>query len=299
MTIEMLAPAKVNLGLEVVRRRTDGYHDIATVFQTISLFDRIRMTRSDVDEVRIVDRIIQIEANLAERALVLAKHSSRTSQRCRVEIVKRIPVAAGLGGASADAAAVLTGLAAHSRFERAALEEVALALGTDVPFLIQGGAALAHGRGNELTRIAPLRGCWFVLASPRVELERKTARLYDALTPVNFSSGGRASRVAAALESGTLPGPELLANAFERPIDDLLPELSELRKSFIAAGAPFVALTGAGPTHYTFVPALSDAIALARELWRCSPVATRVLVARPTGSGPMLWPKTTPAVGAL
>jgi 4-diphosphocytidyl-2-C-methyl-D-erythritol kinase len=299
MTIDLLAPAKVNLGLEVIRRRSDGYHDIATVFQTISLFDRMRLEASQVDEVRIVNRQVQLENNLAERALQLARTTGLTSRHWRVEIEKRIPVSAGLGGGSADAAAVLTGLAAHAGTSVESLSRTSLSLGSDVPFLLNGGAALAHGRGDVLSPVRTLRGCWLVLATPPFELERKTARLYGALTPAEFSDGSRVERVAAALESEAIPPALCLVNAFEEPLYELIPRLLDLRRAFMTAGAPVVALTGAGPTHYTLVPALTSAIDLARELRRALPATTRILIARPIGSGPIYRGKTPLGGGTL
>jgi 4-diphosphocytidyl-2-C-methyl-D-erythritol kinase len=288
MTMELLAPAKINLGLEVIRRRDDGYHDIATVLQTITVFDRVRLRAADRDEVQIVDRIIQIEANLAARALELATASGLTKGHHRVEIEKRIPIAAGLGGASADAAAVLRGLCTGDACDRRKLAELALHLGSDVPFLLHGGAALATGRGEVLESLSSLQGCWLVLASPDFELERKTTRLYGALRAEDFSDGSGAMRVAEALKQQALPTPSDLHNAFARALSTFIPEIDEVVGRFRHAGAPFVALSGAGPTHFTIVPTLSEAISMSAQLTRRPPLPLRVLVARPAPSGMQL-----------
>lgn len=298
MTIELLTPAKINLGLEVLRKRGDDYHDIATVFQTISVFDRIRITPAKNDELQIINRFVQIEANLAARALDLAKQSGLSHAGHRIEIEKRIPIAAGLGGASADAAAVLLGLDLDQAFSGPEVAALALQLGSDVPFLLQGGAAHATGRGELLESCASLRSCWIVLASPDIEIERKTARLYGALRPGDFSDGSATRRVASALERGTIPDPADLGNAFTRPLQELMPESSRLVDHFRAAGAPFVALTGAGPTHYTIVPALSNAISMSARLARQPPVPMRVLVARPVPSGARLRRRKTHMTGS-
>ncbi|MCO5222661.1 MAG: hypothetical protein M9947_13945 [Thermomicrobiales bacterium] len=106
MTVAILAPAKINLGLEVLGKRDDGYHDIATVFQSISIFDRLLLESSDRDEVRLIERPQQLEMNLAERALGVLRDTGHAIGHWNIQITKRIPMAAGLGGASTDAAAV-------------------------------------------------------------------------------------------------------------------------------------------------------------------------------------------------
>jgi 4-diphosphocytidyl-2-C-methyl-D-erythritol kinase len=177
MSVQVLTPAKLNLGLEVIRKRPDGFHELATVFQTISVFDHLTLAESQYDEVEIVNRIDQIESNLVQRALSVAREREITDRHWRVEVKKRIPIAAGLGGASADAAAALLALAKSSNVSVNDVAGVALELGSDVPFLLFGGAALAHGRGEVLTRLPSLRNCWLVLATPAIEIERKTAAL--------------------------------------------------------------------------------------------------------------------------
>jgi 4-diphosphocytidyl-2-C-methyl-D-erythritol kinase len=286
MTIAVLAPAKINLGLEVIRKRDDGFHDIATVFQTISVFDRLRITEADEDAVEIVNRIEQIEANLIGRALELARDRGLIGRHWRIEVEKRIPIAAGLGGASSDAAGIL--LALCRNHESAEISKVALELGSDVPFLLRGGAALGRGRGDVLEHLPTLRGCWLVLATPRIELDQKTARLYGALSPADFSDGSRVSRVATALQQFRQPDPADLVNAFERPLSALMPAVGQIHEAMLQSGAPFVALSGAGPTQYTIVTELRAAVRIATMLRRDAPVPMRVLIARPAGSCPLV-----------
>lgn len=285
MTFSVLAPAKINLGLEVLRKREDGFHDIATVFQTTSVFDRLHFTPSKNDDVRIIDLIEQIDDNLVTRALDLARQDGLIQGAWHIALEKRIPSATGLGGASADAAATLVTVC---RGEEQARSALALHLGSDVPFLLRGGSALASGRGEVLRPLPPLRSAWIVLASPHTRIERKTARLYGALRSDDFSDGSRIDRVAAALRARQLPDAGDLANTFERPLYEMLPEVIHLRNAFLSHGAPFVAISGAGPTHYTIVPSLRSAIGLARRLAENPPLDMRVLVSRPTAQGPLI-----------
>jgi len=127
-----------------------------------------------------------------------------------------------------------------------------------------------------------------VLATPSIELDHKTAQLFGALDPVDFSSGTRVHRVAASLQDNRLPDAADLGNAFERPLSTRLPEVSQVREAMLRAGAPFVALSGAGPTHYTIVPELNTAIRIGAKLQKDAPIALRTMVARPTSSGPLI-----------
>ncbi|MCO5222662.1 MAG: hypothetical protein M9947_13950 [Thermomicrobiales bacterium] len=139
-----------------------------------------------------------------------------------------------------------------------------------------------------MSRLPSLRDCWFVLATPPLALDRKTAQLYGALQPADFTGGTRAGLVADDIRHGRIPAPSSLANAFERPLRALVPDITELERAFAAAGAPFVALSGAGPTHYALVPELSEAISLASSLRTLLPRTTRIMIARPTAFGPIV-----------
>lgn len=300
VTLELLAPAKINLGLEVIGKRDDGYHDIATVFQTISLFDRIRIWPADTDSVHFDDQAPRIEVDLAERALRMARSAGLVRGSYRISIEKRIPLAAGLGGASSDAAAVLTALAKPHVNDSNVIGSLALQLGSDVPFLLQGGAALATGRGEMLHPIPALRNCWIVLACPDVQIDRKTARLYASLIEQDFSDGQRVTRVATALRHHVIPNADDLANSFMRPLEQFLPECAHLASIMGNAGAPFVALSGAGPTHYSIIERLRDAIEISRELLARTTVPLHVHLARPMASGIQIRAaKTSPSGNAL
>src|SRR4029453_2936723 len=147
------AAAKINLMLEVLGRRNDGYHEIVTVMQTVDLSDRLVVEDADVLELRTTASDVPTDGtNLALRPAAAVGHGAGLSRGARTTVEKRIPVAAGLGGGSADAAAVLVGLNRlwGLRLSSARLAEVAVTLGMDVPFFLHGGAALGTGRGERL-----------------------------------------------------------------------------------------------------------------------------------------------------
>jgi 4-diphosphocytidyl-2-C-methyl-D-erythritol kinase len=147
------AAAKVNLTLEVLGKRADGYHEIATVMQAVDLSDRITLDDADALELRSDSATVPSDAsNLAWRAAAALREAARIETGVRIAVDKRIPVAAGLGGGSSDAAAVLIGLNRLWRLQWSIerLDEVAATLGSDVPFFLRGGAALARGRGEKV-----------------------------------------------------------------------------------------------------------------------------------------------------
>jgi 4-diphosphocytidyl-2-C-methyl-D-erythritol kinase len=177
------AAAKINLALEVLGKRPDGYHEIATVMQTVDLSDRLALEDAEVLELSAsAPDIPTDETNLALRAARALRDAAGIERGARITLDKRIPVAAGLGGGSTDAAATLVGLNRlwGLRWPVARLGEVAVTLGMDVPFFLRGGAALGTGRGE---RLEPLAGgaLALVLVHPRVGAN--TAEIYGGVTP--------------------------------------------------------------------------------------------------------------------
>ena len=166
-----LAYAKVNLTLEVLGRRDDGYHDVATVLQTVSLYDRL--TFAPDSEIRVECSISALSNpdNLAWRAAVALKEATGYAGGARITIEKGIPEAMGLGGGSSDAAATLVALNRlwGLGLTAADLEDVGRNLGADVPFLVGGGTAMGTGKGDYLKRLPPLPRQWLVLACHSVQ----------------------------------------------------------------------------------------------------------------------------------
>ncbi|CAA9569193.1 MAG: 4-diphosphocytidyl-2-C-methyl-D-erythritol kinase [uncultured Thermomicrobiales bacterium] len=276
-TRRLLAPAKLNLGLEIVGRRPDGYHELVTIFQTIALYDELTIAPAQSGGGAQVafgeppltlasDPTLGGEANLvlrAARALAghaLTAHGPRPTAHERgaaLRLTKDIPVAAGLGGGSSDAAAALHGLRDFWGLGVPDDELAVLAarLGADVPFFLRGGTALAEGIGERITPLPPLSSAWFVTLTPALPLPPdKTRRLYAALGPADFGEGAWTRAQAERLRRGDPLDPALLVNSFARPLARLFPALEVWRRRFEAAGAPWVQPSGSGPTLYTMVP---------------------------------------------
>ncbi len=289
----VLTPAKINLGLEIIRRREDGYHEIATILQSVSVFDRLivrpamelSLSLSALDRSLHNDTVIaelSPERNLVMAAARLLRERLRLDTGAAIELRKRIPVAAGLGGASSDAAACLQALCAlwNAGLPRASLAQIAAELGSDVAFFLSGGTALATGRGEVLTRLPSPCFTWYVIAAPVRHLGQKTAILYSMLRPEDFSSGDRIERLAAAIRRGLPPDPWMLNNAFSRAVAQVFPETSAVQVALLEAGAPFVALSGAGPAHYTAVDSINRAVAIGAATRSRLGAGYRVLICR-------------------
>jgi 4-diphosphocytidyl-2-C-methyl-D-erythritol kinase len=168
--VQLRAPAKINLFLEVKNRRPDGYHNIDTVFQTVSLFDRLTFRPHPTDLLLTCSRpdLPVDERNLAMRAAITLRAAAGTRKGARLGLEKNIPLGAGLGGGSSDAAAVLTGLARlwNLRISKKELVRIAAGLGADVPFFLEGGTALASGIGDRIEQLPSLQPSWFILIYP-------------------------------------------------------------------------------------------------------------------------------------
>ncbi|HEV8633431.1 MAG TPA: 4-(cytidine 5'-diphospho)-2-C-methyl-D-erythritol kinase [Chloroflexota bacterium] len=265
--IRELAPAKLNLVLEVLGRREDGYHELATVFQTVGLCDELRFWPDDALTLEVDDPALAGEENLVLRAARRLRDRVGFRAGARIRLTKRIPAAAGLGGGSSDAAAALRGLRRLWRLglEDAELAEIAAGLGADVPFLLRGGTALAGGVGDRLDPLPDL-AAWAVLYTPPYRVADKTVRAYRALRTEDWSDGSAAADAASAVRAGRRPDLGDAPNAFERVADELFPGLAEHRARLTAAGAPWVRLSGAGPTLFTLTPRRRSAEAIRARL---------------------------------
>ncbi len=266
LTIE--AHAKINLGLEVLARRPDGFHDIDTIFQTVSLSDIIVLETGGAatggaapggaaaGDTHGTGHIFEVvgsgvptgRSNLAWRAA--AALIDRTG--CpwpSIRLTKRIPVAAGLAGGSTDAAAVLVGMNALFELGLPAdeLRAVASRIGSDVPFLVQGGTVRGRGRGEILEPLTPLSGVWFVLSTPNLEISAREAyaRVRIGLT----GHRGFTKLNCSAIQNGDLESlAEGLENDLEAGVVSACPEVGRAKARLLDSGARAAAMCGSGPT---------------------------------------------------
>lgn len=277
--IEIIAAAKVNLALEILSRRPDGYHEIATVMHAVDLSDRLVL--EDAAAIEVCTRAAGVptdERNLAHRAAVALRDAAGIQRGARITLDKHIPVAAGLGGGSTDAAATLLGLNQlwGLRWSAARLSELAVGLGMDVPFFLRGGAALATGRGE---RLKPLGGSslGLVLVNPKFAVS--TAEMYGRVTPSLYTDGGHALGAVKALRShGPARVAASLYNGLEPAARAAYPQIGQMEAALVAAGALGAAMSGSGPTVFGVARSWEQARQIrdrvARGSWECWAVRT-------------------------
>ena len=264
MIIEELAQAKLNLTLGVLYKREDGYHALDTIMQTVSLFDRVLVEKSRTVEVHVTGMTLPQE-NTMYKAATLYKAATGCGAKIRCE--KRIPAEAGMGGGSADAAAVLRGLQRlHRMADDRTLKEIALSVGADVPFLLYGGTCRCEGVGEILTPFPLGKRLWFVIAKP--EKGVSTRELFSRL-PLPRPQIRTLSAVAALARGDIKALAPLMQNVLEPAAIELVPEIGILKQKLLDAGAVAAQMTGSGSAVFGLfeseeaanaaLPAVSDA----------------------------------------
>lgn len=253
---DVKAPAKINLTLEVLGERPDGFHEIRSVIQTIDLYDRLRFRPSRQLRFSCDNPDFVMEESLVTRAAALLQEASGFSKGATIEIKKRIPLVAGLGGDSSDAAAVLSRLNKLWKLglSPAQLLELAPRLGSDVAFFLYGGTALVGGRGEEVTALPPLPRRWVVLLVPPFSrMEEKTRKLYASLKSSHYTDGQITEKLVKVLNEGRGFKPSMLFNTFENVAFDLFPRLKLYKDHFVKLGAYNVHLAGSGPALFALL----------------------------------------------
>ncbi len=233
------AHAKINWSLRITGKRADGFHDLETLFQTISLHDTLTFTESDHLSLTCDDPTVPVD----ERNLVLRAARLLGAPPVAIDLHKEIPSGGGLGGGSSDAASTLVTLSAMFRIDKP-LADLALTLGSDVPFFLTGGTAYATGRGEILTPMASRTGIPLLLLMPRERVS--TARAFAKLQ--RFSPPLGIERYRQMTDDDLLSHAADLINDFEEPIFGKLPALQALKTRLYDSGAAWAAMTGSGST---------------------------------------------------
>lgn len=254
--VDVKAPAKINLTLEVLGKRPDGFHEIRSVIQTIDLYDSLRFHSNRQLRFSCDNPDFVIEKSLVSRAAALLQEASGFAKGATIEIKKRIPLVSGLGGDSSDAAAVLSRLNKlwKLRLSPAQLLELAPRLGSDVAFFLYGGTALVGGKGEEVTALPPLSRRWVVLLVPPFSrMPEKTRQLYASLKPSHYTDGKITEKLVKALNDRRGFKPSMLFNTFENVAFELFPKLKVYKEHFTKLGAYNVHLAGSGPALFAML----------------------------------------------
>ncbi|AOL36118.1 4-(cytidine 5'-diphospho)-2-C-methyl-D-erythritol kinase [Geobacillus sp. G4] len=257
MRLSIKAPAKINLSLDVLYKRPDGYHEVKMVMTTIDLADRIELVAlPEEDAIRIVsqNRFVPDDCrNLAYQAAKLLKETFSIRQGVAISITKHIPVAAGLAGGSSDAAATLRGLNKlwQLGLTMDELAELGAKIGSDVAFCVYGGTALATGRGEIITPIPSPPPCWVVLAKPPIGVS--TAEVYRNLELERVSHPDVDAMVRAIERQDYAAICRLVGNVLEEVTLKKYPEVAHIKEQMKRFGADAVLMSGSGPTVFGLI----------------------------------------------
>ena len=266
--IVVASPAKINLFLEIIGRRPDGFHEIESIMQLVDLCDEVHLRRRR-DGIRLQVSGADLpegRGNLAYRAAALALEEAGLSDGVEIRLDKRIPVAGGLGGGSSNAAAVLLGVGRLYGLDwpPETLHRMASGLGSDVPFFLGGGAAVARGRGEMLTPLPPWPRHWLVLANPGMQIS--TAWAYREASSKLTGWEGRVT-LPTLTAGGPLEWPPIWAfNRLEEVVLPHRPEVAALKALLQDSGGLPVLMSGSGASLFAVVPDAAAAEALAARV---------------------------------
>lgn len=250
------APAKINLSLDILGKRDDGYHDVEMVMTTIDLSDRIELYTLDQNEIKVsleTRYVPNDERNLAYKAAYILKEKFNVLDGVYIKMQKNIPVSAGLGGGSSDAAAVLRGLNRLWSLD-IPLEELALIgleVGSDVPFCVMNTTALVSGRGELIKKLPPPPSCWVVLAKPDIGVSTKT--IFQRILIEELIHPKTQGVVEALKDHDFKKLRKNMGNSLEPITFNLHPEVEHIKNKMMEAGAINVLMSGSGPTLFALV----------------------------------------------
>lgn len=252
--IKLRAMAKINLGLDVAGTRPDGYHDLRMVMQSVRLCDRLAVTRTEAQGIRMKTNLGFLptdDSNLAAKAARLMIEAGGITQGVFIELEKHIPVAAGLAGGSSDAAAVLVGmnLLFHLGYSQKKLREIGVTIGADVPFCVMRGTALAEGIGEVLTPLPPVPECSILIARPDLHVSTKYVfthlKMDEKIIHPDIDS-----QVQAVREGDLQKICSLCGNVLETVTETEYPVIGRIKKTMRENGALAAMMSGSGPAVF-------------------------------------------------
>lgn len=252
--ISIQAMAKINLGLDVLRRRENGYHDVKMIMQTVNIYDTLDFVKLQEPKIVVKTDTMELptdENNLIYKAVKLLFDKCEVSEGVEITLTKRIPIAAGMAGGSTDAAAALVGI--NQLFGLGLtveeLKETGVKIGADVPYCIEGGTALSEGIGEILTKLPDAPDCFVVVAKPEISVSTKY--VYENLHANELKYHPDIDGMAEAIREGSLEGVcKRMENVLETVTETKYPVISELKKLLKDAGAENSLMSGSGPTVF-------------------------------------------------
>lgn len=261
--MRLKAMAKINLALDVIGERPDGYHDVRMVMQTIGMYDTLELTAKKEPGIRLTANLpfIPVDGrNLVWKAADLLMKEFGVSDGVRISLHKFIPVAAGLAGGSSDAAAALIGINRlfHLGLDKKELMERAVQIGADVPYCVMRGTALAEGIGEKLTPLPPVPDCAVLIGKPGISVSTKTA--YQNLDMDDISNRPDIDGMIQAITDQDLEGiASRMQNVFAPGIEKQYPVIAAIRELMEKNGAIKAMMSGSGPTVFGLFPSRNQA----------------------------------------
>ena len=252
--IKLKAMAKINLGLDVVRKREDGYHEVRMIMQTIRMYDQIMLTEQKEPGIKVKTNVSFLpvnEDNLVYKAAKLLMDEFQVTSGVEIDLRKFIPTAAGMGGGSSDAAAVLVGVNRMFKLglSKQQLMERSVAIGADVPFCVLRGTALAEGIGEVLTPLPPLPKCFVLIAKPPINVSTKF--VYTNLRANELTWHPDIDGQIQALRDGDLEEVcRKMGNVLENVTISAYPIISTIKEKMLQCGAVNAMMSGSGPTVF-------------------------------------------------
>lgn len=253
-TLQLKAYAKINLGLDVVRKREDGYHEVRMIMQTVKLFDKLTFRLIDEDEIRIRTNLGFLavdENNLVYKAVKLLKDTYGVNKGMDIDLFKVIPVAAGMAGGSTDCATALFGAARlfDLHLSKKELMELGVKLGADVPYCVKRGTALSEGIGEVLTPLPPMPDCTILIAKPPISVSTKF--VYEHLDSKDGYDHPDIDGMISSIKDGDLKGiADKLGNVLETVTIPEYPVIEEIKNYMKEQGALNAMMSGSGPTVF-------------------------------------------------
>jgi 4-diphosphocytidyl-2-C-methyl-D-erythritol kinase len=257
-SIRLKARAKINLGLDVLGKREDGYHEVRMVMQTVGIYDRMIMTKIPEDEIRIISNLSFLpvnENNLIYKAVKLLKDEYGFQGGVEIDLNKFIPVAAGMAGGSTDAASAMFGVNRlyHLGLPIKKMMELGLQLGADVPYCVMRGTALAEGIGEKLTKLPAMPHCWILVAKPPVNVS--TRLVYESLDMAEVADHPDIDGIISGIK---LQDVNMIAakmgNVLEKVTIPLYPIIDTIKQDMLSCGAINAMMSGSGPTVFGIFP---------------------------------------------
>ena len=257
-SIRLKARAKINLGLDVLGKREDGYHEVRMVMQTIGIYDRLILTKIPEEEIRITSNLAFLpvnENNLIYKAIKLLKDEYHFPGGVSVDLNKFIPVAAGMAGGSTDAASTMFGVNRlfGLNLSMGKMMELGVRLGADVPYCVRRGTALAEGIGEKLTRITPVPHMWILIAKPQINVS--TRLVYEQLDMGGIQKHPDIDGIIRAIEAQDVVRiAQSMGNVLENVTVPLYPVIETIKQDMLSHGAINAMMSGSGPTVFGIFP---------------------------------------------